>query len=516
MLQGRTAFWGASSDELQAAWNLWWVRKALVELHTSPYYTTWIHFPSGTTLLPHPLALPHGIFYTLLAPFLSLAETSSIIVLLGFSLSALLGYLLARELGCKPLAAFFAGYVLSFSNYHFLHLRGHLEFVSLEFLVLWFFLLIRFLKAPTHLLALSASISLFTLAVLNSYYFLAAALGALVIGACFTLQNGNLIQKYWSHYVTLCTASLLSSGLYVLHFLRSLAVDPLLRGHSTELGSLHPIETILPGRFWKFSTLTESAWSTLPGYEYEHSVGLGVGLFLLVALAAGAKLLRSSWELRAWAWIFLLSLWLSLGPLIPSGIDGISLPSLYSALDALFPFSRLSGVPARLFVLTTLAAALLAGAGMQVLLNHRRYIIAALLMCLAVVENFPQAIVMNTAPVPAWTTKLRETNLPTDYGLLDAVHRGPQQLYLQTIHEKPMAFGYTARTTKRVNKQNRIIRNLLGKGEASVLCTQYKFSHALLNEVQARRFVNLAPPIFQEDGIGLYKLCTRASEQVAR
>jgi hypothetical protein len=34
-----THFFGDGWDGLQNAWNLWWVRRALTELHVSPWFT---------------------------------------------------------------------------------------------------------------------------------------------------------------------------------------------------------------------------------------------------------------------------------------------------------------------------------------------------------------------------------------------------------------------------------------------------------------------------------------------
>ncbi|MBX7143786.1 MAG: hypothetical protein K1X79_04995 [Oligoflexia bacterium] len=508
ILDARSSFWGASSDELQAVWNLWWTHKAIVDLGISPYFTQWLHFPSGISLLAHPLALPHGLLYIILAPALSPAEICTLIVLLGFAGSALVGFLIARDLNLSTPAALFSGYAASFSNYHFLHLRGHYEFVSLELLLLWLWLLPRFLNRPSRRQAIVAAFALFAVALLNYYYFVAAGISALVIVATHAASRPNINATVVRSYLTLMGATLATSGTYVWYFFRSIVAEPLLGGHSVQLGSLHPVEAIVPGRFWRFSELSNQVWSNLPGYEYEHSVGLGLGLVIMTGIAARTKVLRNSWELRAWAWIFVVALWLSFGPLVPSGIEGLHLPSLYAVLDGLFPFSRLSGVPARLFVLSTIAAALLAGVAVQELLKQKRRVLVALLALIVVIENLPQPIQMSNPSIPSIITDLRQEVIPSGFALLDAVNRGPLQLYYQTVHEKPMAFGYTARITKRVNKQNRAIRRLIGKGAAAELCEQYHFSHALLTPQQAQRFVGLGAPILQTDGQGLYKLCS--------
>ena len=44
-------------DSWQFYWNLWWTERALVELQTSPFFTTEVHFPHGSALYFHTLNL---------------------------------------------------------------------------------------------------------------------------------------------------------------------------------------------------------------------------------------------------------------------------------------------------------------------------------------------------------------------------------------------------------------------------------------------------------------------------
>src|ERR1700761_993731 len=56
-----TTFYCNNGDGLQNEWNLWWVRKAIVELHQAPWFTTWLHAPQGTTLIGHTLNPFNGL-----------------------------------------------------------------------------------------------------------------------------------------------------------------------------------------------------------------------------------------------------------------------------------------------------------------------------------------------------------------------------------------------------------------------------------------------------------------------
>src|SRR5437016_5578974 len=47
----------SGGDSWQNYWNLWWVKKALLELHVNPYFTTDLYFPYGAKLYFHTLNL---------------------------------------------------------------------------------------------------------------------------------------------------------------------------------------------------------------------------------------------------------------------------------------------------------------------------------------------------------------------------------------------------------------------------------------------------------------------------
>src|SRR5258708_12725165 len=55
-----THFFCGQEDGYQNIWNLWWVNKSVTQLHQLPWHTTWLHYPTGTTLIAHTLAPFNG------------------------------------------------------------------------------------------------------------------------------------------------------------------------------------------------------------------------------------------------------------------------------------------------------------------------------------------------------------------------------------------------------------------------------------------------------------------------
>src|SRR5438270_11083552 len=44
-------------DAWQHIWNLWWVKHALLDLHTNPYHTNLVYYPTAPNLYFHTLVL---------------------------------------------------------------------------------------------------------------------------------------------------------------------------------------------------------------------------------------------------------------------------------------------------------------------------------------------------------------------------------------------------------------------------------------------------------------------------
>src|SRR5262249_30298376 len=138
------------SDGWQYLWKLWWWKTALVDLHTNPFYTTYLYYPYGTSLY---FDTPMPLIGVLSVPFqlagLPLPAVYNLMVGLAFVPGGYGASLLARHLtGCRP-AAFVAGLIFTFCPYHFAHLRGHLNLVCLEWIPFYILALLRAWEVPT-------------------------------------------------------------------------------------------------------------------------------------------------------------------------------------------------------------------------------------------------------------------------------------------------------------------------------------------------------------------------------
>ncbi|MHB0879196.1 MAG: hypothetical protein ACYC5O_24425, partial [Anaerolineae bacterium] len=130
---------GDGFDGWQNYWNLWWVRRALLELGQSPWYTSLLDYPAGVSLLFHTLNLPNALLSLPVQEVLGLAGAYNAVVVASFALSGLGAYLLALRVlrrgdRLARAAAVLAGAAYAFSPFHFAHLLGHMQVFALQWL----------------------------------------------------------------------------------------------------------------------------------------------------------------------------------------------------------------------------------------------------------------------------------------------------------------------------------------------------------------------------------------------
>ena len=165
-----TAIPGDSFDGWQNVWNLWWMREAWLVQHSSAYFTSLLHAPTGVDLRFQTMAPFNGLATLPIQITAGLLPAYNAAVLLSFVLGGYGAYLLAlyalrgwgrqgdkvtRWQGDRTArsghdsrftfhaAAFLAGVVFAFSPYHFAHTLGHLQLIALQWIPFYVLFLIR-------------------------------------------------------------------------------------------------------------------------------------------------------------------------------------------------------------------------------------------------------------------------------------------------------------------------------------------------------------------------------------
>ena len=128
---------GDAFDGWQNYWNLWWIKTALLEQHTHPWFTDLLYHPTGVSLLFHTLNAFNGLLSlpVQLAWGCCRPTTRSCCSASPWADSAPTCWR-ARSWGhgSSRLAAFAAGVIFTFSPFHIAHLLGHMQVISLEWI----------------------------------------------------------------------------------------------------------------------------------------------------------------------------------------------------------------------------------------------------------------------------------------------------------------------------------------------------------------------------------------------
>lgn len=474
-------------------------------------FTDYINFPHGTSLLAHPLNLFNGMMGIILLKFLTLVQTHNFIIVFSFVVGGFTAFLLAFYFTRSYWGSLIAGFIFTFSNYHFAHTAGHMHLVSLEWIPLFLLLWFIFLDRPSMTLGIAVSLTLFFVLLCDYYYFFYVLIVALIIFIWHIKKNGDVFFLFKKKFVLPLSAFalgiLLSSVPFLITFVLFVAKSNILGTHDSRLFSLDLLAPLIPGGHWRFAAWTQSYWANLPGNFNESSVHLGISvIFVLFYVLLKRKKIQMQ-SLGLWSLTLMVFLILSLGPVLRiwgKEISGFILP--YSLLELIFPLFRIAGVPVRMMVIVILCASLLFAAGFKHMAqspSKKRYLIVLLLLVLCF-EYLPRPVIKSNVEIPQYVKVLKD--LPDKKGVIDMVSTATFALYFQTIHEKPLAFGYVSRIPENVLRKNDYLMQLLEKGKFSVLYQEFQFRYLISKKIIRTSIDNPIHVIFQEGDIRIYDL----------
>jgi hypothetical protein len=512
ILRFSSHFFADTGDGLQNVWNIWWVNHALVENHQFPLYTTYLHFPHGTTLFAHTLNLFNGLLGVMLLRFLTLTETFNFIIIFSFVIGAFIAFLLAYRICGSYWASLIAGFIFSFSNYHFAHTEGHLNLVSLEWIPLFLLCWFIFVTRPSINYGLGSAFALFCVILCDYYYFIYCILSGILITCWKIAQKKDLLllfrRAYISPFLTFILTFLFTSAPLVFALIILNLRDPLIGQHDPKIYSLDLFSPFIPGVHWRFAFLTQAFWSRLPGNIHENSVHMGLSVILVIIYVLSKRKRISEPTLGLWFWGLFLFFLLGMGPVLHlwgKEITWLKLP--YALLEIIFSPLKLGGVPIRMMVMVMLFASIICAIGFKNLINSKRiprWVIIIIILFLFF-EYLPRPIPTTRITIPEYVKFLK--TLPTDGGVIDLVSSPCKSLYYQTIHHKPLAFGYLARIPSSVEKRNNRISYLIHAGEFNKLYMSYHFRYlvtkANLHRRTSKAYLRL---IFNDGNIHIYEL----------
>jgi hypothetical protein len=440
---------GDRGDAWQNLWNIEWLRRALLAGH-SPFQTSALWHPDGTTLLFQTFDLPDALLAVLLAVLLRGVASPwlahNLVVLWTFAASGAAMYLLGRGNGASRPAAFLSGCAYTFTTFHFGHARGHLHIMSMEYLPLFVLGLQRVLSNGTRRWALFGGVMLALASLASWYHLFTATIVSAGLVAAHLLRPGGAPRWRWlTNGLLLCASYLVLVGPLGFAMVRALRHEPMDGSHDASVFSADLQSFFVPnaasavGRYFA----ANQAWS---GNGAENASYLG---YLLLAFAVAGLVLRAP-RVGGYLAAALLGVLLSLGPALKWGGAVVwSGPMPYALLVKAVPTLSFAGVPVRLAAAATFGLAAALAPTIDLLARRWRWRVVAPLAALAVAEHWPHALFLSSFPLPAPMHAWANDAAP--FAVLDAT-RDMRSLWHQTQHGHPIVGGYLTRTPERLVK----------------------------------------------------------------
>jgi len=516
-----TAIPGDGFDGWQNYWNLWWMKVSLLEQHRSPFTTDLLYHPTGVRLYFHTLNPFNGLLTLPVQLAWGLLPAYNTVVLFSFVIGGYGAYLLARYAltsqiqnrkskaqSAKPngqqasifhfppsnfhLPAFIAGLIYTFAPFHFAHLLGHMQVISLEWIPFYILYLLKAL-APHPSSSISRHGPLITRDILMAAFFL------VLVGLCdwyyvfYCLLFTALLLIYLACRRHLATRSILVVASIGLLF--ALALSPLLVPMVQEARQFRfmvpdPAQTralsadllafITPQEFHPLWGQRAKAWaSRFTSTTSERTVFTGFVPLLLALIAIlpirntqhASRITQHASRITHHASLWVCSLLaffiLALGPVMHIGgrtallPGGGEIPLPYALLHHLVPFLNITRSVSRFDVMVMLSLAMLAAFGLARLVgtssSHTSTLsrfsssraIALLCAALILFEFLPAPYPMSPPDTPDWYYTLAAE--PGDFAILNLPMNWDRPGYLlyQTVHRKRLTAAYISRDDPR-------------------------------------------------------------------
>ncbi len=453
-------------DRTQNLWNVWWVKTALLDLHTNPFHTDLLLYPQGIDLYFHTLNLPSGLFTVL--PFLLFGLTFAYNAGIFFALvlSGYAGFRLVYYLTHSRVAAFVGGTIIGFNALSSVMIRAQINIASLQWFVFCIEFFLRGWNEGGRRNALLAGL-FFTLSVLTVGYF---EIHLLIFGAAFAVwavlstpaeswrSRGRAL---WKRVLPLIVwgggIALLLVGPYVWGAWLSLQKGQVAIGSTGDdlrvvLNSSDLLSFFVPNRnHWLVGE--NAPWWNLVNPAILDYTYLGIASLSLASIGVWSRRRCS----MTWLWVALgaTGLVLALGPVLQVNngrtFGGFEIPLPFSLLQHV-PLVGLVRSPIRFVTLTYVSLGVLSGWGLCALWSGRSWMKRTLLVGgvigLILLEMPLRMRNLEPVDVSSSLASLGKENEPgavlelplTQHGRVD-VHR---MLY-QTSHGHPITSAYLSR-----------------------------------------------------------------------
>jgi hypothetical protein len=440
-------------DTFVKVWDQWWLQHHL-DTGQPFFYTNDLFYPVGLDLSYHSISWIVTPFSWLVTPLLGPIDVYNITILWAIFSSANAAYWLIYYLLQNRAAAFVGGFIFSFSPYFVTHSGGHPDLVHLASVPLAALLLLLTLRNGRSRWGIFGTAVLIAIGAYTSLYIMVFTL--LMLGPVFifvALEAGRWrMGQFWrnSLWIGLVTAVLLSVRLWFIFATPKTLEEVIEAKYAASLNQTDLLALVTPSHLNPiFAPLVEPVSDNFytnqkwPAY-------LGLVPLLLLGTALTRRQKRS--EILLWLGTWLLFFMLAAGPILRFNGELYRQVVLPASLLSWFPPLRAVGTPDYFLLGLLLPQGILAAYGFDALWQRagqspQRRVALLLLIPLLMFElwNGPYPGISAT-PHPFYQALAED---PGQFALIE-LPLGRQESkiyqYYQTVHEKPLVEGLSART----------------------------------------------------------------------
>jgi hypothetical protein len=446
-------FPGDSNDSLHHYWNGWWVKRAL-SAGQSPYWTPYLYYPDGLSLVSHDFAWFNIGIWLILEPLLGGFVAYNWGILISLALCGFGAFLLAYELTGDVRVAFLAG--LLYQAWPFrLHQLDRPNLASTQWIPLFLLFLMRSVDQGKWWQGALTGVFL----ALTGYTRWQQLIPAAILGGVYLISTVPARLASWRRW----GPALLLAGSVSALLLAPPAVMLLRQQQSAPAELLRPDEEasmqtdvlayFTPSRFHSLlGPITQRAYARYyPDRSEPRRYPAYIGVTALVLVVLGVW--KARWRSVPWVAMALTLILLALGPVLRvNGQLYRAVPMPYR-LAARLPIVRLLRLPDRFNLFLALPTAMLAGYGISYLLGlvqgGRRvsgWVISVAVAVAFLLEYTPVPIPLNGPEISWFYRRLAEDQ--RDYALLNLPldqKVSKRYMFAQVTHRHPIVQGHASR-----------------------------------------------------------------------
>ena len=447
-----TQIGGGYGDHYQTLWGMWWVRKALVDLHQSPYFSSWVHWPLGMPMVFETFDLPDCLIAIPLWGLLPPLAIFNVIEFYSYPLAGYFFYRFALELlevehigadrpRFRRAAAVAGGALFTFAPYHFGHALGHMHIVAYEWIPLYFWMLVRALHRAERRWPILAALALAAVSTASWYHLLFCVVLTLPY-----LAYVGIFERSARAWPTVRNALLLGATYLAIMWplfaamIAAKNAEAWDGAHDPNIFSADLLEFFVPNDSQALGSSFRNFYMRWSGNTAENCDYLGYGALLLALL--GAIRFRAA---RFWLLVCACGVLLAMGPhLHVNGVADMNVLMPYGWLLEKIPLLNFTGVPVRAGIVATFALSTAAVIGLVFLSRWNTGRAAAVgLLAVAAVEFWPHPFPTCSYPVPEI---FKQWAADPSVFAVDDMSGDVRPLYNGVIHQHPMVDIYLSRT----------------------------------------------------------------------